>query len=278
MQRAMFAQESRPNFGKGPPDRPSAPIVALVLALCVLSASGSMASPSSQETGQASAIARADLLYEARGNIDNVRRAISILRAEADKNPRNFKAWWRIAKFDCYLARHVPDKSQQSILEDGIAAGKKAENLEPGRPEGHFWVGANQGLLAEARGLWGGLRLITPIENEMHEVMKLDPGYMDYGAERVLGRLYFEAPFFKGGNKQLSVRLLEDCLRRYPDDSLTMMYLADSYRSTGRPGEARKMLEKILSLHSDPLNGPELAEYKEQARRQLQKYYHVAMR
>ncbi|MGH9397019.1 MAG: tetratricopeptide repeat protein [Terriglobia bacterium] len=250
-------------------------VLAWLLALCLLSVGGTSAA-SSVETGLSSAIARADSLYRDRENPDNVRKAIAILRGELEQHPQSYDAWWRIAEYDCYLAQHVPDKQQDSILKDGVAAGKKAEALDPGRPEGHFWAGANMGLLAENRGIWGGLHLIDPVRDEMQKVIKLDPDYMEYGAERILGRLYYEAPFFKGGNKQLSVRLLEDCLKRYPGDSLTMIYLADSYRATGRREDARKMLERVLSLNSDPANGPALADYKAQARQDLEKYFHVA--
>ncbi|MGH9452253.1 MAG: tetratricopeptide repeat protein [Terriglobia bacterium] len=240
-----------------------------------LLAAGGWAAPANAETGLSPAIVKADSLYQNRSEIDNVRQAIAILRREVAQHPDSYAAWWRIAQADCYLARHVPGNQQESILEDGVAAGRKAEALKPDRPEGHFWVGANEGLLAEDRGLWGGLTLIDPIRDEMRKVMKLDPNYMEDGAERILGRLYYEAPFFKGGNKRLSVSLLENCLKLYPGDSLTMIYLAASYRATGRRQAAREMLERVLRLTSDPANGPELANYKAEARKNLRKYFHA---
>ncbi|MGH9377765.1 MAG: tetratricopeptide repeat protein, partial [Terriglobia bacterium] len=81
-------------------------------------------------------------------------------------------------------------------------------------------------------------------------------------------------PFFKGGDKNLSVRVLEHCLRRYPRNSLTMLYLADSYRSTGRRGDARKLLDEIIDLKPTPADAPELADNQAQARWELQKYFH----
>lgn len=250
-------------------------MTAWIVAACLASGGAAWGAPLSK-TNVAVTIANADHLYAARADLQNVRRAIAMLREVVRSDPQSYEAWWRIAENDCYLARHVPDKQQNALLEDGIAAAKKAEALDTTRPEGHFWAGANMGLLAENRGLWGGLRLIAPIRNEMQQVLKIDPSYMEDGADRILGRLYYEAPFFDGGNKQLSVHLLQLCLKRYPGDSLTMIYLADSYRATGRRSDARKMLEQILKLHSDPINGPELAEYQAQARRDLERYFHDA--
>lgn len=220
------------------------------------------------------AIERADAYYQHRGDLDNVRKAIAIARAETAKNPQSYAAWWRISEYDCYLARHLPDNQQIPVLEDGVKAGKKAEALEPSQPEGHFWTGTDQGLLGEERGLLGGLHLIDPVRDEMQTVLKLDPDYQEDGAERVLGRLYYEAPFFKGGDKNLSVRVLQHCLERFPNNSLTMLYLADSYRSTGRREQARKLLEKMLTLRPTPANAPELADNQADARRELKKYFH----
>ncbi|MGH9404594.1 MAG: tetratricopeptide repeat protein [Terriglobia bacterium] len=220
-------------------------------------------------------IERAERDYAARADVNNVRHAIALLREVVTRNPKSYEALWRIAKYDCYLARQLPDKQQNAVLENGVKAGKEAERLDARRPEAHFWTGANEGLLAENGGLFAGLRLIDPIRKEMETVKRLDSDYEQDGAERILGRLYYEAPFFRGGNKQLSVRILEKCLRRFPKNSLTMLYLADSYRATGHRDHARKMLRRILDLGPSPQYAPELAQNQDQARRELRKYFHT---
>lgn len=227
----------------------------------------------SNSTETSSLVERAESYYQRREGLDNVRKALAILETATAKNPQSYDAWWRIAEYDCFLARHLPDKEEIPVLEKGIVAGKKAEQIAPLRPEGHFWTGADEGLLAEERGLWGGLRLIDPVRVEMQTVMKLDPDYQQDGAERLLARLYYEAPFFKGGDKKLSVKMLEHCLKLYPNNSLTMLYLADSYRATGLRGEAHRLLEQIVSLKPTPVDAPELAENKADARWELRRYF-----
>ncbi len=220
-----------------------------------------------------SPIYRADNYYQGRRKLENVRKGLSILKGEVAHHPNDYEAWWRISEYDCYLARHLADRQAKPIFEEGIAAGRKAENLNPKRPEGYFWTGANEGLLAEASNLISGLRMVASVRNEMQKVMKLAPEYQQYGAERILGRLYFRLPFFAGGNKLLSIHLLENCLKRYPDNSLTLLYLADSYRAVGRREDARKLLERMLKLCPDPIYGPEQADNQAAAREELQKYF-----
>lgn len=221
-------------------------------------------------------MAQADAYYEHRGNLDNVRKALTLMRAAVTAHPARYEGWWRIARYDCYLARHLPDNQQIPLLEEGVSAGKKAEHLDPNRVEGHFWTGTDEGLLAEDRGVWGGLRYVYPVRDEMQTAMKLDRNYQEDGAERILGRLYYEAPFFKGGDRELSIRLLENCLKRYPHNSLTMLYLADSYRAVDRREDARNMLEKILKLTSSSARkrDRELPANQSAALRELREYFH----
>jgi tetratricopeptide (TPR) repeat protein len=243
------------------------------LIACSLAAAGVAQGVSAGNSIFSSPVYQADNYYQARRDLNNVRKGISILQAAVSRNPNDYEAWWRIAEYDSFLARHSGGKQQKAILREGIEAGKRAETLQSGRPEGHFWTGANEGLLAENSSVWTGLRLINPVRDEMQIVMKIDANYQQDGAERILGRLYYEAPFFKGGDKQLSIRLLQDCLKRYPDNSLTLLYLADSYMAVGRREEARKMLNRLLSLCPDPIYEPELLDNQAAARERLKRYF-----
>ncbi|MGH9446825.1 MAG: hypothetical protein ACRD3O_13990, partial [Terriglobia bacterium] len=73
---------------------------------------------------------QADDYYQGRRDLNNVRKAISILQSAVSRRPLDYEAWWRISEYDCYLARHVPQKERKSILRSGIEAGKKAETLQ----------------------------------------------------------------------------------------------------------------------------------------------------
>ena len=173
--------------------------------------------------------------------------------------------------FSCYLARHSDGHDKMQHLEGAIDAGRKAVAIAPGRPEGHFWLGADLGLMAEARGFLRGLTLVDSIRKEMEIVIRLDPEYEQAAGFRMLARLDYRAPFFKGGDKRRSIELLEQALDRYPDNSLTMLYLADSLMALGRRDEARQQLERILNLCPDPVYGPEQEENQEEARQRLGK-------
>ncbi|MBI1982589.1 MAG: tetratricopeptide repeat protein [Acidobacteria bacterium] len=220
-----------------------------------------------------SSVREADDYYLGRHMPANVRKGLQILRAAAAGNPRDYEVWWRISKLTCYLARHTEKPEKLKLLEEGVAAGKRAVQLAPRRVEGHFWLGANFGLTAETRGMLRGLFLVDDIRKEMETVVELNPDYEQAAGLRTLARVYYRAPFFKGGDKRRSIDLLEKCLTLFPENSLTMLYLADSYLALGLREEARKQLEKILALCPDPQYGPELAENQAEARARLARHF-----
>lgn len=233
----------------------------------------SAAAPGTRLDLIASRLQAADLCYRDRANLSNVNQGLQLLRQVASDDSSNYETWWRISRFQNFLGREQEDKDDQAAMrsfESGVEAGRRAVALEPNRVEGHFWLGANFGLLAEDEGWIKGLRLLNTVRGEMETVVRLDPNYEQAAGQRTLARLYYRAPFFKGGDKQRSIRLLEDCLRRFPTDSFSLLYLGDDYLALGRRDEARGVFQKILNLGPDPAYGPELAENQAEARDRLQ--------
>ena len=238
-----------------------------------LSAAGILQGASLTTPRLSDRVRQADDYYLGRRNIANARHALDLLRESVGQNPSEYEAWWRISKTACFLARHTDKPEKLRFLDEGVAAGKRAVALAPDRVEGHFWLGANYGLTAEARSFVKALRLVDPIRQEMEAVVRLDPEYEQAAGMRTLARVDFRAPFFKGGDKRRSMETLEKCLTRFPENSLTMLYLADSYLALGMREEARRQLENILSLCPDPNYVAELNENQEEARARLAKFF-----
>ncbi len=218
-------------------------------------------------------LATADALYQQRGDLAKAEQGTQVLGDVLAGDPNNYDAWWRLARLQNFIGREHEktddDKGAIRRFQEGIDAGRRAVRLQPNRVEGHFWLGATYGLLAEEQGWIKGLRLIDTVRGEMEAVVRLDPNYEQAAGQRTLARLYYRAPFFKGGDKQRSIQLLEDCLRRFPTDSFSLLYLGDDYLAVGRRDEAKHLYEGILGLAPDPEHGPELAENQSEARDRL---------
>jgi len=253
--------------------RTQAYCLVLLASICLVARPAAAAAPAPDPNR--TRLATADNLYDQRADLAKARQGTQVLHDVLSADPNNFDAWWRLARLDNFIGRQQDDgnddKEAIRTFEAGTDAGRHAVSLQKDRVEGHFWLGANYGLLAEEQGWIKGLRLLDTIRAEMETVVKLDPNYEEAGGQRTLARIYYRAPFFKGGDKQRSIQLLEDCLRRFPTDSFSLLYLGDDYLAVGRRDEARQLYEKVVSLPADPAHGPELAENQNEARRRLER-------
>lgn len=208
----------------------------------------------------AEAIAEADRLYAGRADLVKVRQGVLALRQAQGEDQANYELAWRLAKFNYYLGAHSPEATERDKgFHDGIEAGKQAVKLQDGKPDGHFWLGANYGGSAKAS-ILAGLSDFDDIKREMETVIKLDESYQTGSAYMALGQLYLEAPRMLGGDTQKAIEYLEKGLRVGPTNSLLRAHLAEAYAQAQRNDDARKQIEALLAMKPAPGYEPEYDE------------------
>jgi tetratricopeptide (TPR) repeat protein len=137
------------------------------------------------------------------------------------------------------------------MFREGIAAGKAAVALQPDKPDGHFWLGANYGGDA-AHSTLANLSSFQDIKGEMEAVLKIDESYQGYSAYLGLGRLYLQAPKVMGGDTAKAIEYLEKGVKLSPNNTMMRFHLAEAYVEAGRDAEAKKQIETITSTTPDP--------------------------
>lgn len=210
-----------------------------------------------------------DALYAQRETLASAQQAADIWAARLQGNPRDFEAAWKLARTQYWLGGHAPQEARRKKLEDGIAAARAAIAVEPNRPEGHFWLAANMGSLAESFGMRAGLKYRKPIKDALETVLKLDPAYQQASADRALGRWYFKVPGLFGGSNKKSEEHLRKSLTYEPRNHASLFFLAETLEDMDRKDEARKTLQTLLDAPINPAWGPEDREFKEKARQLL---------
>lgn len=197
-------------------------------------------------------ISQGDELYLKMKDLETAREAKSKYMQALPQVEHKYKVYWRLARIMYYLGDYTESKKEKKrIFELGIYYAKKAVNLEPQKPQGHYWLGVNYGLYGETKGVFKSLSLVKPIKEEMKKVIELDREYEDGGADRVLGRLYFKLPGIAGGSNQKSLEHLIKSKELGPDDPLTRLYLAETYLALDQKEKAREELEFILNIEPD---------------------------
>lgn len=216
-------------------------------------------------------IVQGDELYTQMKDMASAKEAQAKYMEALRKTEDKYDAYWRIARILYYIGSHTENKKEKkTIFSQGIYYAKKAIELKPEKPDGHYWLGVNYGVYGETRGVLKSLSLVKPIKKAMNRVIELNHGYEDGGPDRVLGRVYYKLPGFAGGSKKKSLEHLLKSKEFGPDDALTRIYLADTYLALKEKDKAREELEYVLNMDSDPrwIYGTE--ERKQKAKKMLQ--------
>ena len=211
-----------------------------------------------------------DALYRQRETIASAQQAEAIWAERLAKDPKDFESAWKLARARYWLGGHAEEKKRKAYLESGIAAGRAAIAIAPNKPEGHFWVAANMGALAESFGLRQGLKYRGDIKDALLTVLRLDPAYQQGSADRGLGRWYYKVPGLFGGSDKKSEEHLRKSLTYNPHSASSLFYLAETLIELGKKDEARRALQKLLDAPVDPEWAPEDREFKKQAQRLLE--------
>jgi tetratricopeptide (TPR) repeat protein len=206
-----------------------------------------------------------DQLYAAREELSSALAAADAWAARLAENARDFEAAWKLARACYWLGGHVAASERRQQYERGVTAGRRAVELDPDRPEGHFWMAADMGALAESSGLLAGLRYRSAVKRELEVVLKIDAAYQQGSADRALGRWYLRVPGLFGGSKEKSVEHLQRSLDYDPDSAASHYFLAETYLEMDRPEDARRELQKVLDAPLHPDWVPEVREFKRKA-------------
>ena len=211
-----------------------------------------------------------DALYNDRENLASAKRASDIWAARLKADPRDFASAWKLAQARYWLGTNgLPEPDRKAALEAGIAAARAAIALNASRPEGHFWLAANMGALAESFGLRQGIRYRGQIKDALLTTLKIDPAFLDGSADRALGRWYYKVPGLFGGSNRKSEEHLRKALTYNPNSVISHIFLAETLADMGRKDEARKECQAALDAVPHPDWIPEDRRFKETAKRLL---------
>jgi len=210
-----------------------------------------------------------DALYALREQPGRAREAAEIWKARLAANGRDFEAAWKLARAMYWLGEEGPPAARRRDLEAGVEAGRRAIAIDTDRPDGHFWMAANMGALAQSFGLRQGIRYRGPVKDALERVLAIDPAYQQGSADRALGRWYFKVPGLFGGSNAKAELHLKRSLAYAPTSTASLVFLAEVYLDTGRHAEARALLQQVVDGPVDPEWAPEDRRFKAQARRML---------
>jgi tetratricopeptide (TPR) repeat protein len=211
-----------------------------------------------------------DALYRERTDLAKAREAADIWQMRITADPKDFESAWKLARAMYWLGTHGSQEMRRVALDRGVAAGRQAAALQPMRPEGHFWMAACMGEIADSSGRMKALGLKDDIKKALETVLRIDPDFQAGSADRALGRWYLKVPGLFGGSRKRSEEHLRKSLEYDPNSTASHFFLAETLMADDRDKEARDELNKVLTTPPNPEWAPEDREFKEKAQALLQ--------
>ncbi len=194
--------------------------------------------------------------YDNRVDPIKAKVSVDLYEKACAENPKSYEAHWELAKaiyyYGSYALKGATKKDRQNLYQKGIDMAKKAVALKADGVEGHFWLGVMYGQYGQAKGIMKSLGLVDDIQAEMETCIKLDESVECYGPYRVLGRMYYKLPGFKGGDKKKSMEILIKSINNCPSNALARLYLAETYKAAGYASEALQQCNEIRKMSVDP--------------------------
>ncbi len=245
-------------------------ITSYLLTACTRGSATENLAPSFTADEIAASKASAEQLFKQRSDLGKLRQAIKAIAKLRNPDKRDFDVEWTFARYNYFLGRHSTDESEsEKAFSIGRDAAKIALNVDPNRPDGHFWYGANLGELCKKSPVTVGLRYVGEVRESMKRVVELDPGYQGASAFDVLGQIEL-ATRIKDGSVEKAVEYLEKGLEFERQNSSLRLHLAEAYRAMRKDAEAKEQLEAILKMPPSPDYVPEHQETIATARKLLE--------
>lgn len=164
-----------------------------------------------------------------------------------------YGAQWRLAKAASELCTLDGGGPCTSALPGGLAAGKKAIELEPDRVEGHYYLAALHGFNAQAQRGGDVKPLVQLLISEGELAVKADEKFDSGGPYRLLGTMYARAPAppVAVGDPEKAVAHLQKAVGIAADYPPNQIFLAEALIADERYQDAEATIGTAKKLLAD---------------------------
>jgi tetratricopeptide (TPR) repeat protein len=209
----------------------------------------------------ADGIAEADRLYE-QGGLENFQKAIELYEKVLTQTPDDYEANWKCARaYREYgdVAKKKKIQGWEDICEKygkaGMQYARKAIEIAPERPDGHYYYGLNVGIYSDGVSILTALSegLKDKTQSSFEKTYAIDKMYKEAGPMLSLGRFWAVLPWpMRDREKALAYYREYEQTEYFADNTEAHLFLAELLIQMGgdeNKTEAKKYLEK--ALHSE---------------------------
>jgi tetratricopeptide (TPR) repeat protein len=214
-------------------------------------------------------------LYAERGNPVKLEAALSALataESEAEDSDLKYDILVLESASLYFKANHsFNDSTKLALYTTAMEKADKAKEVNEDYADAYFWHGANLARWGETTGIPKSLVHLPELVKELGKIddLKAHDGsegiaYDSYGANRILGRVYFKIPLAFGGSTSKALRYLTPAYENAKENALNVVYYAEALYSNGQKAKARQVLDEMLAQDPATYNPNRVTETKEE--------------
>ena len=224
------------------------------------------------------AIERGNASY-ARGQL---REALVAYQLANSEDAAHYGALCGLARVEAELGEEASGEERRRLIAASVEHARAAIKAAPDRPEAHVWLAVGLGRQAQMEGPKTRAALWREIKSELDRAIGIEPGiartYLERGRwnrrlarrgiwERVVSKVLL-AKVPRGASMDNAVRDLEKAVELAPEAIEAHIELGRAYLELERPMDARRELERAVSIPAGRPHDPGL---QTQAREILEK-------
>jgi len=226
--------------------------------------------------------ATGDAVWGKRDNLDQLKKCIDAYEKALQIKPDNQEILSRLSIGYYWLGNLHPDddfkKFRKESYQKGMNYAKSLTKINPKSAPGIFWDATNNASYCKEKGFLKSAMNVGEIKDQVDQVIEIDKYYYRGGPQRLLARIYWGTPRFfrkRGEGLKDGANLLNDALSKYPNFTLTYIFLGDIYWKMGEKEKAKQTFEKVFSIPQNaiPEFSAENRRDRKTAKKKLREYF-----
>jgi len=220
-----------------------------------------------------------DLLWAERADADKAQASIDAYMKVLAVDPDHYEACWKIARSYFYLGDSLPETKalkdrHKELGEKGMFYAERALKVNPEGIEGNYYYALSLAQysigISIVKALLKGLG--PDYERHLEKALAINREYDYAGPLRAMGRYWYRLPWPKRDLNK-SIYYLEESVEVAPRSIRGYVYLAETYLKDGKKDRAQAVLQKAVTIDSNP--GPEVdaRRWKGMAEELLKEYF-----
>jgi tetratricopeptide (TPR) repeat protein len=169
--------------------------------------------------------------------------------------PEVYELSWRRARLLHFRAMKAAEENNEDMAVEfytrGAVEAQKSLDERNYGVEANFWRAVNNLESGRRSGPAAAVMALSRATKQLERAAHQDETFHFGGPARVLGRVTHLKPMILGGNLDAAISFLRRARQIAPQNSTTLLYLAEALWADRQPREAKELLREIIAAPRD---------------------------